>query len=121
MALTQSPAVVPEHASRLVERPRGRRVVELEGEHDVSTVGLLAATIARAIAQGDEDLVLDLRAIRFLDASSVTVFVRARAFLADRSRTLTLQRPPSCARRLIDVCGLAGLVQLSSPAGPGGP
>jgi anti-sigma B factor antagonist len=87
-----------------------RTVVWLRGEHDVSTVAALSQTMARAIALDDGDLVIDLSGIQFMDAATVGVIVRARDFLHLQSRSLALQAPSPCAVRILDLCGLAALL-----------
>jgi anti-anti-sigma factor len=87
-------------------RDADRTVVLVRGEHDASTVTALSEHMARAISLDDADLVVDLSAVEFMDAATVRLFIRAREFLARRSRTLTLRSPSRRARHLLDVCGL---------------
>jgi anti-anti-sigma factor len=92
-------------------------VVWLVGEHDASTVSELSATLARAIALEDTDLVVDLTGVPFMDGSTLRVLLRAEEFLARRQRSLTLRAPGSCARLVLGSCGLAALIE---PAPVGG-
>ena len=92
------------------ERDADRTHVWIRGEHDLSTVSELSKTLARAIALDDADLVVDLSEVDFMDASGVGVFVRTRAFLEARSRSLSVQSPSPAVRRLFDACGLADLI-----------
>ncbi len=71
----------------------------------------LCETLAGAIAVGGADLILDLSAVEFLDASTVRVIVAAGEFLRARSRSLVLRSPSSCAQRVLDLCGLSDLVE----------
>jgi anti-anti-sigma factor len=87
-------------------------VVWVRGAHDASTVVALCLTMARAIAFDDADLVIDLSEVTFMDAATVTVMIRAEAFLRDRSRSLMLRSPSTHARRVL---GVAGLVELVNP------
>jgi anti-sigma B factor antagonist len=91
-------------------RDGARTVVWLRGEHDVSTVAALSETMARAIARDDADLVVDLSEVQFMGAATVGVIVRARELLELRSRSLTLRSPSRCARRILDLCGHADLL-----------
>jgi anti-anti-sigma factor len=112
MALAESSSVSA--ARRLVafpERDADRAVVWLQGEHDVSTVAALSATLARAIAFDEADLVVDLSGVEFMGAATVGVIVRARDFLRLRSRRVTLRSPSPCVGRLLDVCGIADLIE----------
>jgi anti-anti-sigma factor len=81
--------------------------VWLRGEHDITTVRSLARDFARAIAANDDDVVLDLSAVRFMDAATVGMIVGAENFLRPRSRSVLLRDPSASARRVLDLCGLA--------------
>jgi anti-anti-sigma factor len=88
----------------------GPIVVWLRGEHDLSTDEALCATLARAIALDSAGLVLDLSEVEFMAASTLGVIVRAREFLRQRSRSLTVRAPSASARRVMDACGLNDLL-----------
>jgi hypothetical protein len=45
-----------------------------------------------------------------MSAATIGVFVRARTLLRARSRSLVVRSPSRCARRLLDLCGLADLI-----------
>lgn len=110
--------------TRLRGPPRGAgtgldpTVASLRGEQDLSTVPALCETLAGAIAVGGADLILDLSAVEFLDASTVRVIVAAGEFLRARSRSLVLRSPSGCAQRVLDLCGLSGLGERSPCASP---
>ena len=88
-----------------------RTELRLSGDHDLSTAVELATTLARAIAQDEEaDLVLDLEEVTFMDASTITVLLRARCYLEARVRHLQLRAPTPSGRRLLALCGLEDLI-----------
>jgi anti-anti-sigma factor len=89
----------------------GPTVLSIVGEQDVSNQSELAADLARAIAEGDSDLVLDLRDVAFMGASTIGMIVSTNVFLAARDRNLVVRAPSGCARRLLDICGLIGLIE----------
>src|SRR6476646_7785338 len=89
-------------------------VASLSGELDISTLGDLCETLAALIAFGDADVILDLSAVDFLDASAARVLFRAEEFLAARSRRLVLRCPPPCALRILDLCSRSDLVELDT-------
>ena len=91
-------------------RDADRIVVWLRGQHDISTVTALSETMVRAIALDDADVVVDLSLVVFIDAATVGVILRTREFLRLRSRSLTVRSPSASARRVLDLCGLTGLV-----------
>jgi anti-anti-sigma regulatory factor len=65
----------------------------------------------RPSVASDADLTVDLRDVRFMDASTVSVLLRTDERLEPRLRTLTLRAPARCARRVIDRCHLDLLVE----------
>jgi anti-anti-sigma factor len=85
-------------------------VVRLRGEHDGFTVHELVVTMARAITLGEAELVVDLSEVEFMGAATVGILVRCRALLRTRARSLVLRSPSRSAWHLLDLCGLAGLV-----------
>jgi anti-sigma B factor antagonist len=95
-------------------RTESRTVVWLCGEHDLSTVDALSQTLARAFALDDAEVVLDLSGVQFMGAATIDVIVRAKDALDLRSRTLTLRSPSESAQRVVELCGLADLVEVSS-------
>jgi anti-anti-sigma factor len=96
----------------LAAHDAGCLVVWLRGEHDLSTVGALSETMARAIALDDADLVVDLSEVQFMGAATVGVIIRARELLRLRSRSLVLRSPSRCARRILQLCGVTDLLGL---------
>jgi anti-anti-sigma factor len=96
--------------TKFAGRNSDRTVVWLRGEHDVSTVAALSEILARAIALDDADVVVDLSEVQFMGAATVGVIIRAREFLRLRSRSLVLRSPSECARRILELCGHAELL-----------
>ena len=94
-------------------------VVWMRGEHDASTVATLWETIGHAIALDDADLVIDLSGIEFMGSATVGVIIRARESL--RPRSLTLRFPSRCAQRVLDLYGLADLLDSGSNESTVGP
>lgn len=82
----------------------------LRGEHDASTVPDLVQLFARTISLDHADLVVDLSNVEFMDASTVGVMVRARVFLGEHSRQMTVRGPSANARKVLDLCGLSHLI-----------
>lgn len=111
MAATEPPFVPTNPRGSVVAGRNGERtVVWLRGEHDMATSAELTQTLARAIAIDDADVVVDLSDVEFLDCSAIGIILRARDFLGPRSRSLTLRAPRRSARRVLDACGLAELI-----------
>jgi anti-anti-sigma factor len=103
----------------------GRTVVCLRGEHDAFTAAELSEALTRATALDEGDLVVDLGGVTFMAAATVGVVLRARALLRLRSRSLVVRSPSACARRILDLCGVADLLgfrpgDAAPAAGPAG-
>ena len=111
-------SLLPVAAVPWVSADGGRTVVWLSGEYDMATLSVLAEGFAAAIALDDADLVVDLTEVQFIDAATIGLLIRARNFLRPRSRHLTVRNPPRCAQRILNVCGLSGLID-SAPADVG--
>jgi anti-sigma B factor antagonist len=120
VALSESSSEVGLRRCRtpFVGRTESRTVVWLSGEHDLSTVDALSQTLARAFALDDADVVLDPSGVEFMGAATIEVIVRAEGVLDVRSRALTLRCPSESVQRVVDLCGLADLVDASSDAVP---
>jgi anti-anti-sigma factor len=98
----------------LVSQDGERAVVWLDGEQDIATVGVLADTLANVASADDADLIVDLSGVTFMSTATIDELILSRNLLLGQSRTLTLRSPSKCARRLLDVCGLACLVEPSA-------
>jgi len=91
-------------------------VVWLDGELDISNDRALCLTLARAIALDDAGLVIDLSGVELIGVATIEVIVRAREFLRQRSRSLTVRFPSACARSVIEACGFEDLLgQATAP------
>ena len=93
-------------------------IVWVRGVHDVATRVHLSLTIAQAARLDDEDLVVDLSGVTFMDVSTVSALVVARNRLAERGRGLVVRAPSPRALRVIDLCGQQGLVDDAVPEPP---
>ena len=98
----------------------GNTVISLSGEHDAFTADALWEAMARTMALGDADLVVDLRNVEFMGAATVGVIVRTGELLRLQSRSMVLRSPSACAERILGLCGLTHLVE-QTPAAGGGP
>jgi anti-anti-sigma factor len=89
-------------------------VVWLRGKHDASTQAALSESMARVIALDDADLIIDLSGVESMSSATVGVIKRAVEFLRPRSRSVSLQCPSPAALRVVEVSGLAELVDAAS-------
>ena len=97
-----------QHAGRIASSRTGgsRWLVELSGEHDLSTAPGLRMELERALADG-ASVVVDLSAVSFIDSSVVGVLLNAHRDAADRhGQTLVVVAPPAgTPARLLDFIG----------------
>ena len=80
--------------------------IALTGELDPHTAPLLQGAIDQLLDGGSTDLVLDLRALGFVDSSGLRVLISAQSQLAGQGGTLTLHAPSETVRRLLEITGL---------------
>lgn len=102
-----------------VGRHGDRTAVWLSGEHDIATAALISTALVEAMAIDDADVVVDLADVSFMDASTIGVFAAGRELLGSRDRHLTVRSPQRGPRAVLELCGLAELIE-TSPVGPDG-
>jgi anti-anti-sigma factor len=126
MIITElSSSIDPTELFASVSADGGTAVVMLQGEADLFTLPELVDVLSRAIADFDGPVVVDLSRTTFLDTGTVRAFARARRFLAERGRTLTVRSPSPMAMRLLGMLGATSLIELppvvlTNGAAPGG-
>lgn len=84
--------------------PGGRVVVAARGELDTATEPSLSRALADASLRSDH-LLVDLRRVTFMDASSLRAVLRARRTVTDRGGSLELVAASRCVRRLLELTG----------------
>jgi anti-sigma B factor antagonist len=89
-----------------------RTVVWISGEHDIATRWQLSIALDQATGLDDGDIVVDLSGVTFMDASTIAALVVADSHLRARSRRLSLREPSPRAFRVLDLCGLVGLIDV---------
>lgn len=112
MSLDERPsATVHARGSRGPGSDPHRVVVSVGGAHDIATRADLDIVMVQAARLDGADVVVDLSAVTFMDASTISAIVGAHNRLRAHSRSLTVRAPSRPARRLLDVCDLAFLVE----------
>jgi anti-sigma B factor antagonist len=86
------------------EEGPGTAVVRATGEVDLLTAGRLRCALAHLVQQG-RHLVVDLRGVRFMDASGIGALVGAQRLARDAGLTLTLRRPTPGVAKLLTLTG----------------
>jgi anti-sigma B factor antagonist len=91
---------------------RGVAGVTVHGEIDIHTTPQLSAALDDAVRDSEGAFVLDLSDVQFLDSSGVAALVRTRAVLGRDDRGLGVVCPAGPARRMLELAGIADLLEL---------
>ena len=84
----------------------GRVLVRLAGELDMSTVPILEERLREALDGGGRQLVVDLRALDFMDSTGLTLLVRWSRGAEQDGYELALVRGEPRVHRLFELTGL---------------
>lgn len=80
--------------------------VALSGEIDAHSAPSLAARF-ESLPPGDDDIVLEMAGVTFMDSSGLRVLIDLHQRLDGASRRLVLNAPSQSVTRLLEVAGLA--------------
>ena len=99
----------PEEFAISADQRAGSVQLTLRGELDIATAPELEQLVNERIDAGDE-VVVDLRALEFMDSSGIRVLVAAHARAGRVGTTLVIVRPPtgSAVAKIVAVSGLDG-------------
>jgi anti-sigma B factor antagonist len=98
---------------RVDVRTEGRAaVVVVHGELDLATSPELEEQLRRIWDAGNEQLVIDLRELEFMDSTGLSIIVKAHQRLTDEGRQLTLVRGSQQVQRLLDLTGVSERLRL---------
>ena len=105
--LVTKPAGSPLAVTVMDERfdPAGA-VVTVEGELDIATAPVLRERLNSLAEAGVRRLVIDLRAVPFMDSVAVAVLVRAKHMLGEDARISVVIEDDSYTRMIFEVAGL---------------
>jgi len=85
----------------------GGITITVRGEIDMATAPDLRTALDDAIESGASRIVLDCRALEFLDSSGIGVLVAARKRLGEAGE-LVIDSPPAHVRKVLDITGVVG-------------
>jgi anti-sigma B factor antagonist len=102
-------ATPPEEFSITAGDRDGRAYLTLRGELDLATAPELEQLVNESLDAGNE-VVVDLRALEFMDSSGIRVLVAAHARAARVGARLFIVRPASgsAVAKIVEVSGLDG-------------
>ena len=87
----------------------GNIVLRVSGEIDVSAKSLFQRRLADVIVANDDDVVVDLADVSFIDSTCLTVLVQARQQLEAVGRKFLIGRPSPAVTRVLELSGLDAL------------
>lgn len=98
----------------------GCTVIALRGEADISTRRTLSDVLFEVIASRNGDVVIDLAETTFIDTAIVRTLANGQQLLDRQGNKLTFRSPSRLAARVLQVFGLADLIetQASIQLGP---
>lgn len=94
-------------------------VVHVRGEIDIATCGRLRDAIEPHLGP-DQNLVLDLSEVEFMDSACLGVLLQARGTLTADGGSLVLRNPSSAARRLLTAAQVEDFLQADADEHPPG-
>jgi anti-sigma B factor antagonist len=81
-------------------------LISVRGEVDMATAPQLRDVLNQVIQAGSQRIVLDCRALAFLDSSGIGVLVAARNRLGEAGE-IVLDSPPAHVRKVLEITGVA--------------
>ena len=100
---------LPRAAFDVSEGHDGHVVLYVSGELDLAVNQLFQERLTEVIEANDDDVVVDLADVRFIDSTALAVLIRARQQLDAVGRQLLIRRPSRPVIRVLDVSGLHAL------------
>jgi anti-sigma B factor antagonist len=88
-------------------RNGGEYIIELAGELDLSGVTRVSEAFASALDSDARAIVLDLRALEFLDSTGVHSIITAERLAAERDMSFVIIRGPRQVQRILEIAGIA--------------
>jgi anti-anti-sigma factor len=98
-----------------VEPRTGWTVVRPPTEVDLASAPQLREDLLRAVAQ-NTDLLVDLSAVRFIDATGIDLLLQARRRLAVQGHRVAIAAPNALVERALRAAGAWDLFEAESPA-----
>ena len=92
-------------------------ILGVRGDVDLLTSPTLGAVVDALVDQGHDDVVLDLAALAFMDASGLGIIASTAVRLRTSGGVLTLRSPPAQTRRILDITGMTELLHIE-PSDP---
>ncbi len=85
--------------------------VRLEGDLDLANAALVRLELLATVEQDIDRMVVDLRALTFMDSSGIGALVVVWKRAGELGVGMTLEAVPPEVRRVLDSCGLSGMFE----------
>jgi anti-sigma B factor antagonist len=92
-----------------VVRSNGAITVVLSGEIDFASSAILANALLEAVESANE-VIVDVGLVTYLDSTAIRALVAAHDEATARGRVVTIKRPSSQLRRVLEVSGVLALL-----------
>ena len=89
----------------------GHLVVHVSGEIDLSARSLFQKRLDDMFEANDDDVVVDLADVSFIDSTGLFVLLQARERLETAGRKLMIARPSRPVTRVLELAGLDAVVR----------
>ncbi|MBV9002507.1 MAG: STAS domain-containing protein, partial [Solirubrobacterales bacterium] len=82
-------------------------IITVSGELDLASSPALQEELDRVAASETQRLIIDLRALDFMDSTGLSVLVRAHQRAEEQGRELAMVKGPQQVQRLLSLTGVA--------------
>ena len=82
----------------------------IDGEIDIATLSVFGEAVEACNEAGEQNLVLDMSAVAFIDSQGLHMLLAAVDAMRERGGSLVVASPSPAVRRLLDVSGLDPVV-----------
>ena len=98
-----------------VRPAREQLVIEVCGEVDLATAPQIHEIVANAVGDGWNQLIVDLRAVSFMDSAGVHLLLKLRELRQDGVNCQMIDGRPEI-HRVLGLCGLGDVLGRADPA-----
>ena len=96
----------------------GVGVIRLQGDLDVISAPQLMSAVDDLLDDGARDLVVDCRAVDFVDSCGLRVFLHAHRRAHEQCGIVTVRRPTPFMDHLLQITGLDAVLQIDGTSEP---
>ena len=96
------------------KRPTCAAVVTIGGELEYGTAGPLRTTLLELSQRDADALVLDMRAVEFLDSTGISLLIQAKQRFDAQGLRFVLRHPPPRVTAVLEIAGVAELFTIES-------